>query len=220
MTLVHNVSSIIKRYFLSGVLVVVPIIITYIVLKFLFEAVDGVLRPPLEKLIGFYIPGFGLIATLLLIAIAGILTRNYVGNRLVSLGENILAHVPFIRPVYTSAKGLLEATTATHAASFKEVALVEYPRKGSWVLCFVAQYMEIEFEGGARKSVCLFIPSTPTPLTGWSIIVPFEEIILVDMSVEQAIKFLVSGGVVSPGFIKRKSGAVWKRPDEVSHETR
>jgi uncharacterized membrane protein len=215
MDIAHNILSVIKRYFLSGVLVVVPLIVTYLVLRFLFEAVDGVLQPLLERLIGFYVPGLGVVATLILVFIAGIVTRNYVGAKLLKLGDRILTHVPLIRPIYSGAKGLLEATAGSSKSSFKEVAVIEYPRKGTYTLCFIAQYLELERSGEVHKFASVFIPSTPTPLTGWSILVPFEEVIAIEMTVEAAIKFLVSGGVVSPVTIKEKPGLTWKRTQEV-----
>lgn len=216
MDIVHNISTVIKRYFLSGVLVVVPLIVTYMVLRFLFDALDGVLQPILQKLVGIYIPGLGVIATLVLIAIAGILTRNYVGEKLVELGDKLLAHVPLIRPIYSGAKGLLEATTGKSTSSFKEVAVIEYPRKGTYTICFIAQHIELEVEGRARRFTTVFIPSSPTPFTGWSILVPFEEVTAIDMTVEAAIKFLVSGGVVSPSTFRVKPGLTWKRAQEVT----
>ncbi len=215
MDIVHSIATILKRYFVSGVLVVVPLIVTYLVLRFLFDALDGVLQPILEKLIGIYIPGLGVIATLILIFATGIVTRNYVGIKLVQLGDRILAHVPLIRPIYAGAKGLLEATTGSSKSSFKEVAVIEYPRKGTYTICFIAQYLEIERDGEKHKFASVFIPSTPTPLTGWSILAPFEEVTAIDMTVEAAIKFLVSGGVVSPATIREKPGLTWKRTQEV-----
>jgi uncharacterized membrane protein len=216
MDIVHSFASIIKRYFLSGVLIVVPLIVTYMVLRFLFDALDGVLQPLLEKLIGFYLPGLGVIATLIIIILTGIVTHNYIGLKLVKLWDRILTRVPLIRPIYSGAKGLLEATAGSSKTSFKDVAVIEYPRKGTYTICFIAQYIELERDGQSHRFASVFIPSTPTPLTGWSILVPFEEVTAVDMTIEAAIKFLVSGGVVSPATIKTKPGLTWKRTQEVT----
>ena len=193
-----------KRYFLSGVLVVVPLIITFVVLRFFFESVDGILRPLIDKLLGFSVPGLGFAATLILIFFVGIVTHNYIGGQLLRFWEKILNHVPMIRPVYSGAKQLLEATTSSSASSFKEVAVIEYPRLGVYSLCFVSQYIEFDVSGQPRKFASVFVPSTPTPVTGWSLLLPCEQVTLVDMSVESGIKFLVSGGVVSPHTLKRK----------------
>lgn len=204
-------SSAIRRSFLSGLLVMVPLILSYLVLKLLFDTIDNILRPAFVHFFKIDIPGLGVVATLLLVFLIGMLTRNYVGGKLVQLGEQILTRVPLIRPVYSGAKQLLEATTGTSKTSFKEVALVEYPRRESWALCFVTQYISVETESGLRRCVAIFLPSTPTPLTGWAMVVPVEDVTLLDMTVEDGIKFVVSGGVVTPDRLRRKGPVVWKQ---------
>jgi len=199
---VAGFSGLLKKYFISGVLVVVPLILTYIVLKFLFDTVDGILQPVIHKLFGYYIPGLGLAVTLLIILLAGILTRNYVGVRIYKIGERVLSKLPIIRPIYYSAKQLLESVTEPSIKSFKEVALVEYPRKGSWSIGFISNYVEIENNDTKQKHISIFIPSTPTPISGMVVLLPVDEVLLLEMSVEEGVKFLVSGGVVSPEIIK------------------
>lgn len=197
-------SGLLKKYFISGVLVVVPLILTYIVLKFLFDTIDGILQPVIHELFGYYIPGLGLAVTLLLILLAGILTRNYVGARIYKIGERVLSKLPIIRPIYYSAKQLLESVTEPSIKSFKEVALVEYPRKGSWSIGFISNYVEIENNDTKQKHISIFIPSTPTPISGMVVLLSVDEVLLLEMSVEEGVKFLVSGGVVSPEIIKVK----------------
>ncbi len=193
-----------KRYFLAGVLVVVPIILTYLVIKFLFELVDGLLRPLITHLLGYYWVGLGLIITILIILLAGVLTKNFMGAALHKLIETVLARLPFISPIYSGAKQLLEAVTIPSKGSFKEVVLVEYPRTGVYAVGLVTRKVEILAEGKLRSFVTVLIASTPTPFSGMAILYPVEEIIEVDMSVEDALKFLVSGGVVSPETIQEK----------------
>ncbi|MBD3403230.1 DUF502 domain-containing protein [candidate division GN15 bacterium] len=204
MNLVNSLLNILKRYFVSGVLVVVPIILTYIVLRFLFEAVDGILQPLLLKLFGYYVPGLGVVTTLLLIILAGVLTRNLIGARLYSYGERLLVRLPLVRPIYSSAKQLLQAMTASQDASFNEVGLVVYPRVGSYSLCFVANRVTLERGGEATDSIVAFIPSTPTPLSGMVVVVPRGDVMLLDMTVEEGVKFLVSGGVASPKVLRQR----------------
>jgi len=201
---VAGFSGLLKKYFISGVLVVVPLILTYIVLKFLFDTIDGILQPVIHELFGYYIPGLGLAVTLLLILLAGILTRNYVGARIYKIGERVLSKLPIIRPIYYSAKQLLESVTEPSIKSFKEVALVEYPRKGSWSIGFISNYVEIENNDTKQKHISIFIPSTPTPISGMVVLLSVDEVLLLEMSVEEGVKFLVSGGVVSPEIIKVK----------------
>ena len=189
---------------MAGVLVVVPIILTYLVIKFLFELVDGLLRPLITHLLGYYWVGLGLIITILIILLAGVLTKNFMGAALHKLIETVLARLPFISPIYSGAKQLLEAVTIPSKGSFKEVVLVEYPRTGVYAVGLVTRKVEILAEGKLRSFVTVLIASTPTPFSGMAILYPVEEIIEVDMSVEDALKFLVSGGVVSPETIQEK----------------
>jgi uncharacterized membrane protein len=191
-------SSVLKRSFVSGVLVVVPLILTYIVLRFLFESIDGVLRPLLEHVLGYYVPGLGIITTLCLIILAGVLTRNILGAQMYILGERLLTRMPVIRPVYSAAKQLLEAVALPSTDSFKEVVIVEYPRRGSYAIGFVTGRMELNLNGESRHFVSVFVPSTPTPVSGFVLLVPADEAIKVNMTVEDGVKFLVSGGVASP----------------------
>ncbi|MDD3733114.1 MAG: DUF502 domain-containing protein, partial [candidate division Zixibacteria bacterium] len=178
MSVSSRVIDTVKRHFLSGVLIVVPLILTYIVLKFLFETIDGILQPIIFKLFGYFIPGLGVFTTLLLIILAGMFTRNYLGHKLYKYSERLLVKMPVIRPIYSSAKQLLEAVTISDVKSFKEVGLVEYPRKGVYALCFIARTVKIKVEDNLKNTFTVFIPSTPTPVSGMVILVPREDVIL------------------------------------------
>jgi len=199
---VRTVVEIIKRHFISGVLVVVPFILTFIVLRFLFEAIDGILEPYLHNLLGYYRTGLGLLTTLLIILLAGIVTRSLLGHRLYRIGERIMGRMPLIRPIYSASKQLLEGLTNADKSSFKEVALIQYPRRGLFTLCFVSSRLTIEVDGVQVQHATCFVPSTPTPVSGMVVLVPSSEVRSVNMSVEDGIKFLVSGGVASPHLIK------------------
>ena len=194
----------IKRYFISGVLVVVPFILSFLVLRFLFEAVDGILQPLLHNLLGYYRTGLGLLTTLLIILLAGVLTRSLLGAQLYRLGDRLAARVPLIRPIYSGSKQLLESLTKTGATSFQEVALIEYPRQGLYSLCFVSQRSRVLVDGVEGEYCVCFVPSTPTPVTGMTVVVPTEKVIPVDMTIEEGVKFFVSGGVVSPELIRSR----------------
>lgn len=195
-----------KRYFISGVLVVVPFILTFIVLRFLFETVDGILGPVLHNLLGFYRFGLGVVATLLLVLLAGVLTRNFVGARIYKEGEKLLVRFPLVRPIYFASKQLLEGLAGETAPSFKEVALIEYPRTGLYSLCFVTSRPQLTTGSGTRQFSVCFVPTTPTPISGFAILLPSEEVKLVNLTVEEALKYLVSGGVATPEFIKVGEG--------------
>ncbi|MCB2231054.1 DUF502 domain-containing protein [bacterium] len=215
MSVTSTLLSIIRRYFISGVLIVVPLILTYLVLRLLFEAVDGILGPIILKLFGYYVPGLGVITTLLLIILAGVFTRNIIGARLYHYGERLLVRLPLVRPIYSSAKQLLQAMTAHEGASFNEVGLVVYPREGSYSLCFIANRVTLEHDGKQEESIVAFIPSTPTPVSGMVVVVPERDVILLDMSVEDGIKFLVSGGVASPKLLRPRPGSEQSATSEV-----
>lgn len=220
MSVLSKTVSVLKRYFVSGVLIVVPLILTYIVLKFMFEAIDGLLQPLFHGIFGYFVPGLGILSTLLIIILAGMLTRNLVGARLYSFGDRILARLPIIRTIYMAAKQLIEAISGPAVSSFKEVALVEYPRRGSWVLSFVSNRIDSDVEGVKKTFVSLFVPSTPTPISGFVIMVPDEDVVVVDMTIEEGIKFLVSGGVASPDTIRRRTIGNSPLHSEVKDETR
>lgn len=197
--------DVLKRYFLGGVLVVVPFILTFIVLRFLFESIDGILQPYLHDLLGYYRTGLGLLTTLLIVLLAGVLTRNLVGAKIYRIGDRLLAQVPLIRPIYSASKQLLAALTRTDAGSFQAVALIEYPRQGVYSLCFISQQTRIEINGHADDYCTCFVPSTPTPVSGMTVVVPTRDVHPVNMSVEEGVKFLVSGGVASPKLIKNNA---------------
>jgi len=209
-----------KRYFVSGVLVVVPVILTYIVLRFLFESLDGLLQPIIGELFGYFIPGLGVIITLLIIILAGVLTRNVIGAWLYRRGDRLLAQLPIIRPIYSSAKQLLEAITTPSLGSFQEVGLIEYPRRGIYALVLISKRHQLEIDGQTRQYATCFVPSTPTPISGMVVIVPADEVRLLDLTVEEAIKFLVSGGVASPTLLKSSRKLSEKPGSKVIHETR
>lgn len=215
----NRLTNAIKRYFLSGVLVVVPVILTYIVLKFLFDSVDGALQPIINSSLGYYVPGLGILITLLLIFLAGVLTRNFIGAWLYRMGDDILARVPIIRPIYSSAKQLLVAITKPSMSSFKEVALIEYPRLGCYALVFVSNRLTLDTDGEPRRFASVFVPSTPTPVTGWTVLVPVDDLMVLRMTIEEAVKFLVSGGVVSPDLLAKAPGEKGREDGEVVSET-
>lgn len=197
--------NLLKRYFLAGLLVVLPMGLTVVVIVYLFRFVDGLLEPIITHLLGYYWVGLGLIVTLLIILLAGLLTRNILGKTIHKLIDTVLARLPLISPIYSGAKQLLEAVTIPSKGSFKEVVLVEYPRTGVYAVGLVTRRMEILAEGKLRSFACVLIASTPTPFSGMAILYPIDEIIVVNMTVEDALKFLVSGGVVSPQAIQEKA---------------
>jgi uncharacterized membrane protein len=205
MSVTGTIIDTLKRYFIGGVLVVVPFILTFLVLRFLFEAVDGILGPYLVQLLGYYRTGLGVLTTILIILLAGVLTRNLVGHRIYRIGDRMLARVPLIRPIYSASKQLLAALTQTQAGSFQEVALVEYPRLGMYSLCFISKRTRVNIDGDEREYCTCFVPSTPTPISGMTIMVPADQVRAVNLTIEEGVKFFVSGGVSAPDIIVNRS---------------
>jgi len=206
MSVLKIVKDIIRRQFVSGVLVVVPLILTYVVLRFLFEAIDGILLPIVFHMFGYTIPGLGIIATLLLILLTGFFIRSIVGSTLYKHGDRVLARIPVIRIVYLAAKQLIEAITIPQIESFKEVVMIEYPRRGLYIIGFATSRTRCIMDGSdEQKLVGVFVPSTPTPVSGFVVFVPENEVTTLQITVEEAIKLLVSGGIVTPPLLRRDS---------------
>lgn len=192
--------KVLRNYFLSGVLIIVPLIITYLVLRFLFLGLDGLLSPLINKLIGFNFPGTGLLATLILIFLAGLFASSLIFSRLVSYAESLFNKIPVIRTVYGPAKQLVESLTVADKRGFQQVLLVQFPRQGVYTLGFMTNRIQLEEE----ELLAVFVPSTPTPFTGWTLLFKENEVIFLDISVEKGIEFFVSGGIASPDRFKLK----------------
>jgi uncharacterized membrane protein len=200
----------IKTAFLAGLAVVVPLFVTFFTVAFIVNKVDRVIIPVLFKTLAKmgtphqylrHIPGLGLILTLLFIFLTGLFATNILGRKVFHLGETILERIPFVRGLYTSAKQLVETViSASSTGSFKRVVMVEYPRKGIWSIAFVTGPAKGKIEKHLPPtSLTLFIPTTPNPTSGLLIIVPEKDVVPMDMSVEEGIKLVVSGGLIQPG---------------------
>jgi uncharacterized membrane protein len=193
------------RYFIAGVLIVVPLVVTYLVLKFLFETIDGILAPAVDAIFARHIPGVGLLATILLIFVAGIVGAGVLGQKLVRLWEKWLTRIPLIRVVYGSAKQLLEATAVPGSTTFMRVGLIEYPRDGVYSICFLTKHVEIKRDSGGDTYMSVFVPQSPTPFAGFVAFAKPTDIIWLDMSVEEGVKMVVSGGIVLPPVLMEKT---------------
>ncbi len=203
MSVLKLIKDIIRRQFVSGVLIVVPLILTYVVLRFLFESIDGILQPIVQRTLGYHVPGLGIAITILIIILAGFFTRGYIGARLFRYGDRLLTRTPIIRVFYLAAKQLIEAITVPQMKSFKQVVMFEYPRRGAYAMGFATNRLKLQqSDGNIRRLVGVFVPSTPTPVSGIVIFVPENDVIPLDISVEEAIKLIVSGAIVAPPLIR------------------
>ncbi len=197
--------DVLRRQFLSGMLVVVPLILTYVVLRFLFDTFDGILSPYIIKFLGYSIPGLGIITTILIIILTGFFVRSIVGASIYKRGDNLLTKLPIVRIFYLAAKKLIEALAHPSNEAFKEVVMFEYPRRGIWAIGFLTS--KIKFVNGGEDElelVGVFVPSTPTPVSGFVIFAPRKDVVTLDITIEAGLKLLVSGGIVAPSSIKKR----------------
>lgn len=192
-----------KRYLIAGLLVWVPLGVTVIVIRFLVELMDKTLdwlptRYHPDALLGFHIPGMGIVLAVVIVLGTGIIVANLFGRKLVSLWESILKRIPLVRTIYSSVKQILE-TVFSSGQSFRKVLLVEYPRKGLWTLAFQSGTTRGEAQARTGKEIVnVFIPTTPNPTSGFFIMVPREDVIELDMSVDDGLKMIISAGVMVP----------------------
>ena len=193
-----------RRYIVAGILVWLPIGVTIFLVRILIGLLDRtmVLIPQKyqpEEYLGFAIPGLGIVLTIVLLLITGVLAANIVGKSMVGLWESMLERIPVVRSVYSAAKNFTEIVFSDSSQSFKKVLLIEYPRKGLYSLAFQTSNELGEVQGRTGESViCTFVPTTPNPTSGFIIIVPSKDVIELDMEVDEALKMIISLGVVVP----------------------
>ena len=194
--------KLIRSYLLAGLVVWLPILVTFVVLRFMIDLLDQTLallphsyQP--EQLIGMHLPGFGVLLSLVLLLITGVVATNLLGQRLVRWSEAILDKIPLVRSIYNATKQVIQALFATNSQAFRKVLLVEYPRKGMWSVAFQtgAAPSEAALHTGVEM-VSIFIPTTPNPTAGFLMLVPKSDTVELSMSVEAALKFIISLGVM------------------------
>jgi uncharacterized membrane protein len=193
-----------KRYFITGLLIWAPLGITLWVLSFILGMMDqSIMLLPVawqpRALVGFNIPGVGALITLLIVFITGLLTANFIGQRLVRWWEALLHRIPVVRSIYQSVKQISDTVFSPSGQAFRQAVLVQYPRQGSWTIGFLTGTPggEIAKHLG-NDMVSLYVPTTPNPTSGFFLMVPKADVIELEMSVEDALKYLISMGVVTP----------------------
>ncbi|MBS4042094.1 MAG: DUF502 domain-containing protein [Flavobacteriales bacterium] len=188
-----------RKTFLTGLLVILPLALTLIVIFWLFNRVDIIFRQPIENLIGFKIYGLGILITIVLILFAGIIALNYSGYKMIHFAEILLKKIPLVSTLYFSIKQLTQTIYGSKHTAFKRAVLVQYPSKGIYSIGFFTSDGTEEInEYLGEETVGLFIPTTPNPTSGMFVMVSKNDIIPLEMSVEDAIKLVVSGGIVKP----------------------
>ena len=196
--------QLIKRYFITGLLIWVPLVITGWVLSMIISTLDQSLRLlPVgmhpEHLVGFAIPGAGAVLTLAMILFTGLLAANFIGQKLVVWSEKILARIPVVNSVYNSVKQVSDTLFSSNGNAFRKALLVQYPREGSWTIAFltgkpggdVLNHLDGEY-------VSVYVPTTPNPTSGFFLMMPKRDVIELEMTVDEALKYIISMGVVAP----------------------
>ncbi len=201
-----------RRYIIAGILVWLPIGVTIFLVRILVGLLDRTLvlipqKYQPEELLGFAIPGLGILLTIIILLVTGVLAANIVGRSMVGLWESVLERIPVVRSVYSAAKNFAEMVFSDSSQSFKKVLLIEYPRKGLYSLAFQTSSVLGEVQGRTGEDViCTFVPTTPNPTSGFIIIVPRKDVIELDMEVDEALKMIISLGVVIPKWRRQDLG--------------
>ena len=198
----------IRKIFFAGILVTLPLALTVFLLQFFFVRLDAQLGPAVTKLLlqlhvpidqDYRIPGLGLVTIVIIIFLAGLFTRNIIGQKLVDFGEGLLVKIPVFKNIYVGAKQVIETFGRSRGDTFRRVAMIEYPRRGIYSLAFVTNEKQGEIEKQFdHDMVSVFLPTTPNPTSGYFLMLPKEDVVELDMSVEDGIKMVISGGLVLP----------------------
>lgn len=193
-----------KSYFITGLLVIVPLYITIYTLTLIVGFMEGVyhllpeaLRP--DTYLPFRIPGLGVLITLFTILAVGVVTQNFIGKWLLHIGEKLLSMVPVVRVVYNASKQFMETFFSKEHKGFRKVALVEFPSKGMWSLGFITGKVGEELaQKTPEEMLNIFLPTTPNPTSGYYVLIPKREVIILEMTIEDAFKVIMTGGMITP----------------------
>jgi len=194
-----------RAYFLAGILVIAPIFITFYVAWLFIGFVDSKITPLIpikynpETYLPFALPGLGLFILILFLMLIGALTAGFMGRMWMRFSEQMLARMPVIRNIYSALKQILETVLADQSAAFREAVMIEYPRRGIWAIGFITGRTKGEVQNLTEEEcINIFLPTTPNPTSGFLLFVPKKDLIPLTMSVEEAIKMVISGGIVTP----------------------
>jgi uncharacterized membrane protein len=212
MTKSKSFLSKIRSYFLTGIIVTAPVGLTFYVAILFIGFIDGKVRNNIpekyhyDNLLPIEIPGIGLLFVFILLTFIGFLTAGLIGKFIIKLGERVISRLPIIRSVYGALKQIFESVLASSSKSFREVVLIEYPRKGVWAIGFITGDTKGEVQNATKENmVNVFLPTTPNPTSGFLLFVPRKDVTILNMNVEEGIKMVISGGIVTPKYKKLKT---------------
>jgi uncharacterized membrane protein len=185
---------------IGGLLLLVPMIATFLVLRWLFYAIDGLLQPAIQRVFDRQMPaGFGILVLVVLLYVVGLVGKNFLGRRLFDLLRVTALRIPLIGTVYSYAKQLIDALSGVETSSFRQVVMIEYPRKDAWTIGFLTG-STTDNEGNHLSII--YVPTAPTPQSGWVAILPEKDVLYTDLSVATAMRLVLSGGIVAPSMIR------------------
>jgi uncharacterized membrane protein len=194
------IKTALRRYFLTGLLVVIPIWGTILILKTLFIALDGILGDAMAELVpDHYIPGLGIITLVLLIFFVGLFAANFIGRQIVGHWEDWLTRLPLVRGIYSTLKSMMDILSFSERGSYRRVVLIQFPKNGHYCFAFVTGMTKGETTAlGQDALIHVYVPTSPNPTSGYFLLVPEQEVTSVDISIEEAMKLIVSGGLYTP----------------------
>ncbi len=193
--------KLLRKYLLTGLAVILPLAVTLWILIGVFNLIDDLVVSLVFFLTGYQIvwPGIGVAATIAVVLATGVLATNILGKKLLDVWETILLQIPLVKQIYTVVKQIVDTVSRKDEQVFRQVALVEYPRKDAWVLAFLIGDAKEEFlKPTGEDSVKVFVPTIPNPTSGFLIIVPRSDLVLLDITVEDGLKFVLSAGIINP----------------------
>ncbi len=200
MNIWQKIKSNIKNNLVPGIIVVVPIVISIVVLKWLIDFFDNLTSPLIQNYVHLYIPGLGIVVSIIFIYLVGLSTKNYIGRKLIQTGERLVIRIPVAKTVYFAVKQIIETITTREKRDAQSVVLIEYPRRGIYSIGLFNGTIKVT-EADKTLGNVLIITSI-NPASGFTVLVPMDEIQFIDMPIDQAMKLIVSGGIVKPSTIK------------------
>src|SRR5919106_4446083 len=197
---VKSLRASLKRYFLTGLLVITPIWGTVLILKTLFLTVDSILGNMLAEVMpGYYVPGLGIVTLIALIFTIGLLAANFIGGQIVKLWEELLDRVPIVRGIYSTLKSMTDILSFKEKERYHRVVLIQFPKNGHYCFAFVTGMTHGEVQAVSSDPLLnVYVPTSPNPTSGYFLLVPEKEVVPLDISVEEAMKLIVSGGLYVP----------------------
>ncbi len=197
-----------RAYLITGLLVTAPAVFTFYVawvaIRFVDSRAAGLIPPQYNPntYLPFSIPGIGVLVLLALLTLIGMVTTGYLGRVITRATDKALARVPFVRAIYGATKQVMETILSTSSSTFRQVVLIEYPRRECWSVAFITGSVQTRLRGQDEEMVNVFMPSTPNPAMGYLMFLPRRDVVVLDMRVEDGIKLVMSGGIVSPEWLR------------------